>query len=94
MDKREALQILGAVLERFGLESYEALKSRIGSAPVVEEHRGPSGRWYQIELLFLWDDRRDGNVRVMGSIDDGGWRAFAPVTRSFIKPPDGQSAGE
>jgi hypothetical protein len=31
---------------------------------------------------------------VLGSIDDGGWRAFAPLTRSFIKSPDGTFVGE
>jgi hypothetical protein len=30
----------------------------------------------------------------MGSIDDGGWRAFVPISRSFIKSADGSFVGE
>jgi hypothetical protein len=29
-----------------------------------------------------------------GSVDDGSWRAFAPLSRSFIKSPDGAFDGE
>jgi hypothetical protein len=49
---------------------------------------------YQIEIEVFWDNQRGGNVRVMGSIDDGGWRAFMPLTRDFIKAPDGSFVSE
>jgi hypothetical protein len=42
----------------------------------------------------LWDDRAGGNIRVIASIDDGGLHAFAPLTDSFIKAPDGSFVGE
>ena len=54
----------------------------------------PAGREYQTEVNVLWDDRPGGNIRVIGSIDDGGLRAFAPLTDSFIKAPDGSFVGE
>jgi hypothetical protein len=31
---------------------------------------------------------------VLGSIDDGGWRAFKPLCRDFIKAPDGSAVKE
>jgi hypothetical protein len=37
--------------------------------------------------------KRD-NIRVLASIDDGGTRAFHPVTCDFIKAPDGSFVGE
>ena len=40
------------------------------------EMRGPSGATYQVEVQLFWDDQPNGELRVMGSIDDGGWRAF------------------
>jgi hypothetical protein len=43
---------------------------------------------YQVEIQFVWDDRAGGNVRVLGSIDDGGWHAWVPVSRSFLKSSD------
>lgn len=36
----------------------------------------------------------DGAIRVIGSIDDGGWRAFRPLSDDFIRAPDGTFVGE
>jgi hypothetical protein len=48
-----------------------------------------------VEVLALWDEGRPGgNLRVMVSIDDGGWRAFKPLTEDFIIAPDGSFVGE
>jgi hypothetical protein len=95
MNNQVALQILEEVLAEFRRESYERLTSRIGpSSPVVLERDGAGGP-YQLEILFLWDGQPGGDVRVIGSIDDGGlWTAFAPLTRSFIKAADGSLVGE
>jgi hypothetical protein len=95
MNHQEALRILEEVLSEFRREPYEQLTSRIGpSSPVVLERAGAGGP-YQLEILFMWDGRPGGDVRVIGSIDDGGWRAaFAPLTRSFIKAADGSFVGE
>jgi len=48
------------------------------------EVRGASGTAYQIEIQFFWDDKPGGTIRVAGSIDDGGIRAFVPLTDSFL----------
>jgi hypothetical protein len=42
----------------------------------------------------VWDDRTGGDLRVIGSIDDGGWRAFRPLSSDFIVRPDGTFVGE
>lgn len=33
---------------------------------------------------FFWDHREGGAIRVLGTVDDGGWRAFRPLTEDFI----------
>jgi len=38
---------------------------------------------------MFWDSLPDGNLRIMASIDDGGWRALLPLTESLIMKPDG-----
>jgi hypothetical protein len=58
------------------------------------EISGPSGANYQLEFQFFWDDKPRANVRVIGSIDDGGWRAYFPPTASFILGPEGNFVGE
>lgn len=64
----------------------ERLLDRIGSHPLITagEREGASGAVYQFEIQVFWDDKPGGNVRVMGSIDDGGWRAFVPLCEDFI----------
>jgi len=42
---------------------------------------------YQVEIDVFWDDKPGGAVRVLGMIDDGGWRAFMPMCEAFGKAP-------
>jgi hypothetical protein len=94
MNKEEAIRLLERELEVFRLEPYADLVRRIGTDPVVFERDGADSTRYQFEIEFFWDGPRGGDVRVIGSVDDGGWRAFVPITRSFIKAPDESVVGE
>ena len=93
MNKEEAAQILKEYLEDYRLRSYDELLCL-----VEDQHRyevtGKSGQFYQIELSGFWDDKKLRHLRVCGSIDDGGLRAFFPVTDSFIIAPDGRFVDE
>lgn len=94
MNNGEALEILNRELASVCEEPHAQLARRIGSGPLVLERDGPSGTAYQLEIECIWDDRPGGNIRVMASIDDGGWRAFVPLTRSCLKSADESSVGE
>jgi hypothetical protein len=59
------------------------------SRPEVKSISTESGVNYQIELNVFWDSQPEKDLRIMGSIDDGGWRAFLPLTESLIMKPDG-----
>jgi hypothetical protein len=93
MDHEEAITLLEHELAGFRGEPYDKLVGRMPET-LNFERAGPSGTRYQVEVEVFWDDRPGGNVRVMGSIDDGGWRAFNPLNRSFIKASDGSFVGE
>lgn len=94
MNDREAIELLERELAGIRGESYDELVRRISAGSVALERIGPSGVRYQVEVQVFWDDHRGGNVRVTGSIDDGRWRAFVPLSRDFIKGPDGSFIGE
>jgi hypothetical protein len=94
MISEEALQLLERELANFREESYTDLTLRIPAGPVHIERSAADGAEYQLEFQFVWDDGAGGNIRVIGSIDDGGWRAFVPIARSFIKSADGSFVGE
>ena len=89
MDREEALSLLNAKLDEYRKLSYDQLAARVGDEEFPEEV-GASGTQYQVEIQIVWDDKPNGAVRVLGSIDDGGWRAFMPLCDSVIMTPDGE----
>ena len=94
MDKSEARKILSEGLDRFAERGYEALVRLVESEQVENfEVDGESGARYQVELQCLWDDKRKGRVRIVGSIHDGGIRVIVPLTQALTIPqPDGKCA--
>jgi hypothetical protein len=50
--------------------------------------KGESGAEYQVLIQVHWDGKRGGDIRVIGLIDDGGWRAFVPLSADFITGPN------
>ena len=93
MNKGEALRVLHAQLQQWRERSYADLCNDVGGSRRFEA-TGESGTWYQGDVSVFWDDKPDGAIRVIASIDDGGWRAFVPVTADFILAPDGGFVGE
>src|SRR5262249_32811744 len=80
----------------FGLrrETYDALVERLLNRSESSGVVGQSGARFQMEVEAFWDSRDGRDLRVVVSIDDGGLRAFAPLTTSFIMAPDGTFVGE
>jgi hypothetical protein len=88
MDREEALGLLDAKLDEYRRMSYAELSAKIGHDEFPEVI-GPSGTEYQIEIQICWDHKPDGDVRVMGTIDDGTLRgAFRPVCSDLIVRTD------
>lgn len=87
MDRSEALKLLNTKLDDYRKLSYSEVAAKIGDEEVVEV-TGPSGTVYQIEIQIVWDEKPNGDVRVLGAIDDGGWRAFLPLTSDVIVKRD------
>ena len=94
MDRAEALQIAETVLDRLRRRPYDRLVAELLREPEVEEIAGPSGATYYVEVEVIWDDWKKRHLRVMVAIDDGGWRAFSPLSTDFIVAPDGSFVGE
>jgi hypothetical protein len=93
MDKKEAQQLLKARVDQLRAISYHDLLGLLDKETVIEGE-GASGRRYSIETSVFWDGAKDRDLRVIVAIDDGGWRAYAPMTDDFIMAPDGSFVGE
>jgi hypothetical protein len=94
MNKAEAKRLIAKELEIYRSKNYHELIIMINSEPITYELKGEDGVNYQIEIKAFWDDKENGNVRITGVIDDGGWRALIPLSDDFIKSPSGKFVGE
>lgn len=82
MSRIEAKWLLLRNLVPWRRRPYEELRDRIDR----EDHTGTE---YQVEILTLWDDQPDGDIRVLSTIDDGRWRACCPLAYGLLIPrPD------
>jgi len=86
MNRTEATALLRHHLDQLEALGYSALSTRIGENEVFEE-RGETGIAYQLELMILWDRRPNEAIRILGSVDEGGLRAFVPLTDSRLVHP-------
>ena len=93
MDKAEALAVLESELGRYRSRPYADLLELLDSS-TRSDVRGPSGATYQVQLQVFWDRHPGGSLRVLGCIDDGGWRALKPLTAAFLLAPDGSFVDE
>ena len=88
MNRDEALAILDTHLGGYRRRPHAELAAILGNQG-CDEVFAESGASYQIEVDIVWDGKPGGNLRVIGSVDDGGWRAFSPLCRSFLITPNG-----
>jgi hypothetical protein len=75
-------------LQRLQTAPYSELTASIGKID-TKEVVGEDGKTYQLEIQAFWDRNKGSDVRVIVAADDGGWRAFKPLTGDFIMRPDG-----
>ena len=94
VDKAEATSILDEQAEALRRLTYDALVQQCLNQPTGFEVTGLSGKRYQVEVEAFWDTGKPGDLRVLVAIDDGGLRAFAPMTTDFIVASDGSFGGE
>lgn len=92
MDNAEANALLSAHLRGYRARPYRDLAALVRE-PESTELVGSSGARYQVEVLAVWDARPDGDLRVIGAIDNGGLRAFVPLSADFMVAPDGSFVG-
>jgi hypothetical protein len=90
MDKVEARNLLEEFLDDLKNRSREELRGFIAN-PVCIEKTGKSGTVYQIEYEAVWDSEPGRDLRIIASIDDGGFlNAFKPLTADFLVSSHGK----
>jgi hypothetical protein len=88
MNEQVGYALIGAELRRLEGLSYSELAGLVGKVE-TKEVVGEDGKTYQLEIQAFWDSKKGEDVLLIVAADDGGWRAFKPLTDSFIMRPDG-----
>jgi hypothetical protein len=90
-----------AIARKLLKDELESLKTRPFSFFAQSVNRtthkkivGQDGAHYQIEIEVFWDNHRGGDIRVIGSVDDGHSRVAAPLTEDFVITRSGTFLGK
>lgn len=89
MENGKARAELSRVVSEYKDKSYSFWVSLVDAEPITLERTTADGTWFQVEIQSFWDGRPGEDVRVLFAIDDGGWRAFCPLTEDLIMRKDG-----
>jgi hypothetical protein len=88
MSEQIAYSLIDAELRRLRERSYSDLSALIGKVN-TKECVGEDGKMYYLEIQAFWDSKKGADVRLIVAADDGGWKAYKPLTGTFIIRPDG-----
>jgi hypothetical protein len=88
MNREIAESILTQELGSTKKIGYLKLTERIGGQPIIRDVVASDGKRYQLEINIFWDGKKNGPIRLMGCVDDGGWRSFIPLTLSDLVYPE------
>ena len=89
MNKEEYKTVLEKIMAEYKKFSYSFWRDNIKS--IISFEGKYNDQDYQVEIQAVWDDRPGGDIRVLFSIDDGGWRAYFPVGSDIILSKDRHS---
>ena len=89
-DKEEARLLLADELEKVRNLGYTQLRKVFVEQKGIQAFKvtGASGVEYQIEIEGWWDGDDEADIRILGGIDNGGLRAYVPLSDLFIVRPD------
>ncbi len=87
MKKKDLLQHLNLEIEQLKQRRYEDLLKLTEEVEARQSGEGDS--FYQVEIQAFCDDKT-GTLRVIVAMDDGGLRAFKPLTDDFLITRSGQ----
>ena len=84
MNTEEATTVVRQELMKYRRMPYIELCRFVDSRLPTLVIKGASGAEYQVVIQVHWDGKRGGDIRIIGLIDDGGWRAFVPQSEDCI----------
>lgn len=87
MNHKEATTVVREELMKYRRTPYVELRRLVDTRLPTLVIKGASGAEYQVVIQVHWEGKRGGDIRIVGLVDDGGWRAFVPLSEDFITGP-------
>lgn len=95
MDTKDAKLELKKIVDKYRKHNYSFWRSMIETKEVITfGFTSEKGHRYQVEIQAIYDGEKGGPIKVIFSIDDGGWRAFVPLCDGFIMNDRNEFIGE
>lgn len=88
MDRKIAELILAQELDNAKKIGYRKLAKHVGGQPITRDVVASDGKRYLLEINIYWDGKKNGPIRLIVCVDDGGWRALKPLTIDAIVDPE------
>jgi hypothetical protein len=88
MNRKEATTVVRQELMKYRRMPYVELRRLVDTRLPTLVIKGPSGAEYQVVIQVHWEGKRGGDIRIVGLIDDFGWRVFVPLREDFITGPN------
>ncbi len=84
MNVPDAEKTLARVVQDYAEKPYAYWRERVEGDSIIVEPQSELAIQYQMEIQVFWDDKAEGDIRVMFAIDDGGVRSLIPLTKCII----------
>jgi hypothetical protein len=88
MNHKEATTVVRQELMKYRRMLYVELCRLVDKRLPTLVIKGASGADYQVVIQVHWEGTRGGDIRIVGLIDDFGWRVFVPLREDFITGPN------
>ena len=82
MNTDDYKELLKPIMDEYKKFSYLFWKQHLNTV-ITFEGKSDSGEDYQVEIQPVAEKSVVESIRVLFSIDNGGWRAYSPITDSF-----------
>ena len=87
MDETAALHFAEHLADDLSGHGYQALLAQLGESIHQTDVVSGDGSIYNVETVIHWDDPDARTIRVTVLVDQGGLRAFRPLSSSVIVAP-------
>lgn len=83
MNRKDAKLLADGKISELELKPYATFLDKIGTVDTLSVDSSDGGS-YNIEIQYFWDNKPNESIRILVSVDYGGWSTIFPVSSSTV----------